>query len=351
MNKKKSPFITVSIPVFNGHDYISDCINSVLKQSYTSFELLIIDNCSTDDTKSIVLDYDDHRIRYIRNNSNIGAFNNFNKCIKMATGDYFVLLPHDDLLLSGALEQFVLALKNEKIGFVYSAMQVIDENGDILHTKINHLSNKSFTSEEAIMDIIKNFMPIQCAMVRTEILKKLGGFDLKYSLSTDIHLWSRIIFEGWGSYYINTPKSCLRAHPQQGQRAFQNPNLGILSQHWGKKLDESFWIENSFNYLQLKVWGFIFEGMKKRGYDYIYAKKKFINMFVRSHIRFILLSVFALNKFALLLELKLFYKVLKQYTFRQIVIAYIFVILSEIWIRLFIKIKSLFTRNKEVIKQ
>ena len=74
-------------------------------------------------------------------------------------------------------------------------------------------------------------------------------------------------------------------------------------------------------------------------------------MFVRSHIRFILLSVFALNKFALLLELKLFYKVLKQYTFRQIVIAYIFVILSEIWIRLFIKIKSLFTRNKEVIKQ
>ena len=204
MNKHKSPFITVSIPVFNGQDYISECINSVINQSYINFELLIIDNCSTDDTKSIILNYDDHRIRYIRNDTNIGAFNNFNKCIKMATGEYFVLLPHDDLLLPGALKQFVLALKNEKIGFVYSAMQVIDENGNILQKKINHISNKAFTSEEALMDIIKNFMPIQCAMVRTKILKNLGGFDLNYSLSTDIHLWSRIIFEGWGSYYINT---------------------------------------------------------------------------------------------------------------------------------------------------
>ena len=335
MIKQHFPFVSVCIPVFNGRNYIKDCINSVLKQSYTNFELLIVDNCSIDETQSLVENYNDERIRYIRNNLNIGALNNFNKCIEMAAGEYFVLLPHDDILLPGALKEFVSALENKNIGLVYSALHLIDENGDTLHKKINHNSNMSFTSEEALKDLINNFMPIQCAMVRIDILKKLGGFDLKYSLSTDIHLWSRVIFEGWGSYYINTPKSCLRSHAQQGQRAFQNPNLEVLSEHWGKQLDETFWIENSFNYLQLKIWGFIFEGMREQKYDDVYAKKIFIKIFVRSHMRFILLSLITLNKFALILELKLFDQLKKQYTFSQIITAYPSVILNEIWIRLF----------------
>ena len=335
MPKQQLPLISVCIPVFNGEKYILDCINSVLEQKFTNYELLIIDNCSTDKTQSLVENYNDKRIRYIRNNLNIGAINNFTKCIEMAAGEYFVLLPHDDLLLPGALKEFVSALENKNIGFVYSATQVIDANGDTLHKKINHDSNMSFTSEEALEDLIKNFMPIQLAMVRTDILKNLGGFDLKYSLSTDIHLWLRVIFEGWSSYYINTPKSCLRAHAQQGQRAFQNPNLDTLSEHWGKQLDETFWIENSYNYLQLKLSSFIFECMQERGYNDVYAKKIFIKMFVRSHIRFILLSLIALNKFALILELKLFKQLIKQYTFSQIIMAYPSVILNQVLIRLF----------------
>ena len=141
MNKQHFPFVSVCIPVFNGVNYIKDCINSVLKQSYTNFELLIVDNCSIDETQSLVENYNDERIRYIRNNLNIGALNNFNKCIEMAAGEYFVLLPHDDILLPGALQEFVSALENKNIGFVYSAMQVIDENGNTLHKKINHDKN------------------------------------------------------------------------------------------------------------------------------------------------------------------------------------------------------------------
>ena len=339
MNKQHFPFVSVCIPVFNGVNYIKDCINSVLEQSYTNYELLIVDNCSKDQTQSLVENYNDERIRYIRNNINIGGINNFTKCIEMATGEYFVLLPHDDILLPGALEEFVLALENKNIGLVYSAMQAIDENGHTLYKKINYDSNMSFTSEEALEDLFKNFMPIQCAMVRTAILKKLGGFDIQYSLFSDDHLWLRVVFQGWGVYHINTPRSCLRVHAQQGQRAFQSSNLDILSEHWCKKLDEVFWKENSYNYLQLKLSGFIFESMQERGYDDVYAKKIFIKIFVRSHMRFILLSLIALNKFALILELKLFSQLIKQYTFIQIIMAYPSVILNEIWIRLFAKNK------------
>lgn len=334
MYKQQFPIVSVCIPVFNGEKYIVDCINSVLDQKFTNFELLIIDNCSTDKTQFLVSNFNDKRIKYIRNKSNIGSINNFTKCVNKSVGKYFVLLPHDDLLLPNALEDFVLALENKNVGYVYSATQVIDENGIAIYKKINHKSNMKFTSEEALKDLIKNFMPIQLAMVRTKILKKIGGFDFKYSLVTDIHLWVKIIFQGWGAYYINTPKTCFRAHAEQGQRAFQNSNLEKLSEHWGQKLDIIFWEKNSYNYLLLKLTRFIFDGMEKKGYDDYYAKNLFIKMFVRSHMRSILLSLFPFNKFMLILEIRLFKKLTEQYNLFQIITAYSFVSLKEIIVRL-----------------
>ena len=123
------------------------------------------------------------------------------------------------------------------------------------------------------------------------------------------------------------------------QRAFQKPNLDKLSEHWGKKLDKIFWKENNYNYLQLKLSDFIFKGMKERGYNPVYAKNIFIKMFVRSHMRSILLCLITLNKFSLILELKLLNQLTKQYTASQIITAYPSVILNEIWIRLFAKNK------------
>ena len=340
MNKNKLPLVSICIPVFNGSDYIKECIDSVLDQNYTNFELVIVDNNSTDNTESLVKNFKDKRIRYIKNSKNIGGINNFTRCIDLAHGEYFVLLPHDDLLLPDALEEFVRALENKNIGFVYSAMQVINEDGDFLYKKINHANNMSFSSEMAIKDLIINFMPIQCAMVRIGILKKLGGFNISFSLFSDVHLWFSIIFEGWGVYYINTPKSCLRSHPEQAQRAFTNPNLDKLSEHWGKKLNETFWKKNSYNYLQLKLSSFVFDNMKKKRYNASYAKKIFLKMFVRSHIRSILLSIINFNKFALILELSLFNHLRKQYSLTSIFMTYLSIILKEIWVRLFPKTKN-----------
>jgi glycosyltransferase involved in cell wall biosynthesis len=70
--------ITVAIPVFNGQDYISLAINSVLLQTHKDFELLIIDNCSTDETVKIIQNFDDPRIRLVINDSNIGMVANWN---------------------------------------------------------------------------------------------------------------------------------------------------------------------------------------------------------------------------------------------------------------------------------
>ena len=188
------PLVSVCIPVYNGEKYIEQCINSVLSQNLKDFELLILDNCSLDSTATIITNIKDERIRYIKNDTNIGSINNFNKCIELASGEYFLLLPHDDLLLPGSLRKFVDILADSSIGFTYSAIQVIDENSEILSTKINHTEDQLFKFEAAIKDIVDHFVPIQLAMARTDIIKNMIKFDVKYGLLCDIQFWLKNYF-------------------------------------------------------------------------------------------------------------------------------------------------------------
>jgi glycosyltransferase involved in cell wall biosynthesis len=305
MNTNEYHLVSVCIPVFNGERFILDCINSVLEQSYTNLELVILDNCSTDSTPEIVKKVKDERIRYIKNEVNIGAINNFSKCVEEARGGYFVLLPHDDMLLPGCLLNYVKQLEDPKIGFVYSAIHVIDENGDMLSTKINHDKDEIYNSEEVIADIVDYFVPIQLTMVRIHILKKLGGFDITYGLFCDVNLWLRVALDGWGAFYNSEPYSSHRSHDQQGQNAFTNYNLEVLSEHWGKKLDKTFWIENSYNNLFLKLSQFLLIEMKKRGNDINHTKMRVLKLFSDSHLRGLLVAVANSNWFVFRQELLL----------------------------------------------
>ena len=329
MPKKKIPSVSVCIPVFNGANYIRDCIQSVLDQDYSNYELLVVDNCSTDDTAKIVRDIEDERIKYIKNEKNIGSVENFNKCIKEAQGEYFVLLPHDDLLLPNCLNQYVSKFDDKNVGFSYSSIRFVDENGDTKYSNINHSKNKTFSSEATISDIVEYFVPIQLAMARTEILQRLGGFDIKYGLFCDVHLWLSIAFDGWKSSYVSEPLSCHRAHYEQGQNAFLNPDLETLGKHWGKKLDKSFWVKNSYNYLFLKLSRFLFFGMKELGYDTSYADKTFLKLFAHTHLRNIFLAMCRRDLYVFIQEMLLFSPAIRLYGFHRVIIEYPFVILNK----------------------
>lgn len=246
MIKNSKPFVSVCIPVFNGENYLSNCIESILEQDYDNFEVLIMDNCSTDSTSSIVSSFEDNRIRYIRNHVNIGALINFSKCVENAKGDYFVLLPHDDMLLPGCLKEFASKLIDPAIGIVFGAVAVVDQHGELLTTRVDHPVDRLLTHEESLINLVDNFMPIQLAMVRTPILRKLGGFSTEFSLFSDCHLWFRVALEGWKSYYFAKPFSSFRSHDNQGQYAFLTQDLDILSDHWGKKLEKDFWEKNNW---------------------------------------------------------------------------------------------------------
>ena len=92
------PRVSICIPTYRGAAYLAATLDSVLAQSYSNFELWILDDNSPDDTQTIVARYTDPRIKYVRNTQNLGPEGNWNKCMDLAQGKYFKLLPHDDLL-------------------------------------------------------------------------------------------------------------------------------------------------------------------------------------------------------------------------------------------------------------
>ncbi len=109
------PTVSVGLPVYNGSDYVAEAIASVLAQTWDDFELVILDNASTDDTEAICRAYaeQDPRVRYIRNPENVGAATNFNLAFEHARGRYFKWASHDDICAPDFLRRCVEVLESE----------------------------------------------------------------------------------------------------------------------------------------------------------------------------------------------------------------------------------------------
>ena len=93
MADSSTPKVSVCIPVYNGSDYIAYAIQSVLAQTYKNFNLIVCDNCSTDNTEEIVRNFEDPRLSYVRNNKNLGLVGNENRCLELSKGDYIYSSP------------------------------------------------------------------------------------------------------------------------------------------------------------------------------------------------------------------------------------------------------------------
>ncbi len=125
------PRVSIGIPVYNGQHYLGEAIDAILTQTFKDFELIICDNASLDDTEKICRKYAafDRRIRYYRNEKNIGPAHNFNLVYKYASGEFFKWAAHDDLLAPTFLEKCVEVLgKRSDVVIAYPKAMIIDLN-------------------------------------------------------------------------------------------------------------------------------------------------------------------------------------------------------------------------------
>ena len=203
------PQITVAMPVYNGEGYVHLAIQSVLDQTYSDFELLIVDNCSTDGTLKVVKTFSDPRIRLHVNSSNLGMVGNWNKSFELATGKYIKFLSHDDLLDATCLEEQLsgfLQHKTENIGIVTCKKRVISESGKKVMPGFGlHGQSRLISGRVAIRKSIRSGRNIigepSVVLIETSVMKASGPFELP-EFTPDIKMWFKILQKS-DLYFIN----------------------------------------------------------------------------------------------------------------------------------------------------
>lgn len=129
--------VSIIMPSWNTGNYIAESIESVLNQTYKNWELLIVDDCSTDNTDSVVASFDDKRIRYFKNKKNSGAALTRNRAIRKANGEWIAFLDSDDLWLPEKLEKQLKFMNDNGYVFSYHDFVKIDEKSKPLNVYVS----------------------------------------------------------------------------------------------------------------------------------------------------------------------------------------------------------------------
>ena len=172
-----NPKITIGMPVYNGEKYLHESIESILCQTYNDFELIISDNASDDSTEEICRSYAtiDQRIRYLRNDTNVGIAKNFNRVVELARGKYFAWAAHDDKHAETFLECCHGVLEKEpSVILCYTKTKIINENGDIVATYTDDLDLRQPRPHERIRYLLihLNLVNALYGLIRTDALKR-----------------------------------------------------------------------------------------------------------------------------------------------------------------------------------
>ncbi len=210
--------MSVTIPTFNYGHYIGKTIQSVLDQTFKDFEILILDNASTDDTKETVKGMEDGRIRYYKNEYNIGFVNNLNRCIQLANGKYISILHADDVYLPQMLEIASEILDaNPRVGFVYSAYYTTNTEGEIIDLARPFATDHVWDSlEELRFHLLGNYVRCPTITVRSQVYQDVGMFDPSLHYASDWDMWLRIELHGYQVAYVACPLAYYRIHDQSG---------------------------------------------------------------------------------------------------------------------------------------
>jgi glycosyltransferase involved in cell wall biosynthesis len=124
--------VSIIMPSYNTGKFIAESIDCVLAQTYENWELIIVDDCSSDDTDAVVARYDDARIRYLKNEKNSGAAVSRNRALREAKGRWIAFLDSDDLWLPEKLEKQIDFMEKNQCGFSYTNYSLIDEASEAM---------------------------------------------------------------------------------------------------------------------------------------------------------------------------------------------------------------------------
>jgi glycosyltransferase involved in cell wall biosynthesis len=264
-----SPKVSVVLPAFNSGRFIGQSVESILNQTFTDFELIIVDDFSQDNTWTLIQEYAkrDSRIIAVRNDKNINLSMTLNKGIAIARGIYIARMDHDDISLPNRLEKQVNFLDdNLKVGIVGSNIEIMDEIGTNIGFRKYNLT------DQAIRKKIFLYSPFchPATVIRKTILNLAGNYKCEFNPAEDYELYFRI---GMLAEFANLDEFLLRYRVVKvtsmttgGTRRMEKKTIEVRYKYANLspyRMNTTAYAYNVFHYLslflipaRLKIWVF-----------------------------------------------------------------------------------------------
>lgn len=206
---KNNPAVTVAMPVYNGSMYIRESIESILNQTFSDFEFLIVDDGSSDNSVEIINTYKDSRINLLRNTTNLGTSTALNKAIANASGTYIAIMHCDDISLPHRLEQQLLFMEeNSHIGVCGSSVHIFGQRDQVwcYETDSDDIKCKLLFRSAFVHPVV---------MMRKSLFSEYNvSYNPLYHYTEDYDLWRQLLSK---TYFANIPDILLkyRIHSHQ----------------------------------------------------------------------------------------------------------------------------------------
>ena len=200
--------VSIIIPLYNSEKFIKDTINSVLFQTYTNWEVIIVDDCSTDNSVEIILKIIDNNsnIRLIKLENNVGSAQSRNTALELANGRFITFLDSDDIWHSDKLEKQVAFMLKRKVPISFTSYELIDENG----ASKNHIIHS--VEKLTQIDYLKNtIIGFSTSMIDTQIVgNSFRMMDIR--TRQDTGLWITLLGKGFLAYGLDKVLVRYRIH-------------------------------------------------------------------------------------------------------------------------------------------
>lgn len=192
MAEPQSPKVSAIITTYNRASLLPRAVNSVLSQTLEDYEVIIVDDASSDDTQQVIAGFNDPRIRSFRHEVNRGQSAAFNTAITQARGEYITFLDDDDEWPTDRLNMMaaVLDAASPRVGLVYGWCDTVDDStGQIEKKRFRRTEGDEFFEEALLLNLIGNGV----LMTRTSVVKEVGGYDEDMILVNDWDFVTRVI--------------------------------------------------------------------------------------------------------------------------------------------------------------
>jgi glycosyltransferase involved in cell wall biosynthesis len=253
----RNPRVSIIIPTYNRVDFILLAIQSVIDQTFEDFELIVSDDASTEDVAGTVRSFNDKRIKYFRQKTNLGFIKNWNFCLNNSKGKYIKIMGDDDVLLPNCLEKSVHILENgDSVGMVCSDYWTIDNVGNFINNsqfnsesfrifKQNQLENGKQFIKEYFLGRRRVGLP-SSILFKKDLLNTVGDFDESMGSPADIDLWLRMLKIS-DFYYIDEKLLKMRWHKNNPSLKLENDPFSY--KHLINLLSKNYYlIKNSISF-------------------------------------------------------------------------------------------------------